>query len=435
MAIRISGRYKFASGNHGSVLRATVPSKLRPLRTRALGALRVQGRVTLRVRAEQAQERETTGSSDEETSKSSHSEDDRVNASIKKPFNIFRTFMTVEAGVKEAPRTTSSCFRLYGPEEWIGHRSSARYWRHVIGTPQSNVFKGILPPITVFTLLAAAFYTLQTYTGLNIKLPMSPFSLAVSPLSLLLVFRTNASYARWWEARTVLGGLINGSRDLIRQAVLWFKEEEKELTMQLVRYVNAFAVSLKLHLLTGAGGDRAQFRRQLEQYLKPKELEGALKSPSIPQHVLCMMTAVMKAANQRKACDGYAGQHILHQMDHTLTALTETLGKCERIMRTPIPLSYTRMTSRCLMLFLTLLPLGLMGDLSWRVIPAQAIISFLLLGIEEVGVQIEEPFSILGLDTLCGIVHSNTHSILADQAVFESVVSDLVQPQGATITA
>jgi predicted membrane chloride channel (bestrophin family) len=87
------------------------------------------------------------------------------------------------------------------------------------------------------------------------------------------------------------------------------------------------------------------------------------------------------------------------------------------------------------MLFLTLLPLGLMGDLSWRVIPAQAIISFLLLGIEEVGVQIEEPFSILGLDTLCGIVHSNTHSILADQAVFESVVSDLVQPQGATITA
>jgi predicted membrane chloride channel (bestrophin family) len=48
-------------------------------------------------------------------------------------------------------------------------------------------------------------------------------SLQVSPLSLLLVFRTNASYARWWEARTVLGGLINGSRDLIRQAVLWFK--------------------------------------------------------------------------------------------------------------------------------------------------------------------------------------------------------------------
>ena len=55
--------------------------------------------------------------------------------------------------------------------------------------------------------------------------------------------------------------------------IMHMQEEEKELTKQLVRYVNAFAVSLKLHLLTGAGGDRAQFRRQLEQYLKPKELE------------------------------------------------------------------------------------------------------------------------------------------------------------------
>jgi predicted membrane chloride channel (bestrophin family) len=48
-------------------------------------------------------------------------------------------------------------------------------------------------------------------------------SLQAAPLSLLLVFRTNASYARWWEARTVLGGLVNACRDLIRQAVLWLK--------------------------------------------------------------------------------------------------------------------------------------------------------------------------------------------------------------------
>ena len=109
MAVRIisreSGRYQFASGNHGSVRRATVPSKLRPLTAHTLRV-----RVTLRVRADglgRDNNGITTGSSvDEETLKSSHSEDARGNSS----FNIFRTFSTFEARIKETRRTTSNSF-------------------------------------------------------------------------------------------------------------------------------------------------------------------------------------------------------------------------------------------------------------------------------------------------------------------------------------
>ena len=114
MAVRIigreSGRYQFASGNHGSVRRATVPSKLRPLTAQTLRALRVQGRVTLRVRADglgRDNNGITMGSSvDEETLKSSHSEDARGNSS----FNIFGAFSTFEARIKETRRTTSNSF-------------------------------------------------------------------------------------------------------------------------------------------------------------------------------------------------------------------------------------------------------------------------------------------------------------------------------------
>lgn len=86
-----------------------------------------------------------------------------------------------------------------------------------------------------------------------------------------------------------------------------------------------------------------------------------------------------------------------------VNTLSDALGECERIFRTPIPLSYTRHTSRVLMVWLALLPLAMAPVAGWVTVPATALIATLLLGIEEIGIQLEEPFRTLPLGALCSV--------------------------------
>ena len=80
------------------------------------------------------------------------------------------------------------------------------------------------------------------------------------------------------------------------------------------------------------------------------------------------------------------------QMQENVTFFYDALGGCERLLRTPLPLSYTRHTSRFLTLWLALLPLAMWERFHWMVLPIVFSCSLLLLGIDEIGVQIEEPF-------------------------------------------
>jgi ion channel-forming bestrophin family protein len=77
------------------------------------------------------------------------------------------------------------------------------------------------------------------------------------------------------------------------------------------------------------------------------------------------------------------------------------LGGCERLLGTPIPLSYTRHTSRCLILWLATLPMALWPCMGWATVPAMFAMCFIFVGIDEIGVEIEEPFCILPLMPMC----------------------------------
>merc|ERR1711990_1363838 len=93
------------------------------------------------------------------------------------------------------------------------------------------------------------------------------------------------------------------------------------------------------------------------------------------------------------------------RFDTTLSVLCDDVGACERIFKSPIPLVYTRHTSRFVGVWLALIPIALWGvDPSWNhlaSIPASVLIGFFLLGIEELGLQIEEPFGVLPMEAFC----------------------------------
>jgi putative membrane protein len=295
---------------------------------------------------------------------------------------------------------------------WRKHRAASRYTRAILSVPQSYVINHVANPVLVLSLITAGLCALQQYVGPNaLSLPTSLFSLSAPSLGLLLVFRTNASYERWDGARKMIGLVKNRSEDLTRQICTRFPENRADLKEQFLRYLHAFFFSLKVHLRSGPGGfeDDGNVIQDLTPILKPQELELALKAPNRPAHMMHCMTQVVKAAG----LDGAA----LFCLDQNLTALADVLGGCERIRGTPIPLSYTRMTTRFLFVWLLLLPLAMSAEVMkltgniWLTIPAEAFIAFALLGVEEVAVQIEEPFTILPMEAYAENSRKNTGSI------------------------
>jgi ion channel-forming bestrophin family protein len=88
------------------------------------------------------------------------------------------------------------------------------------------------------------------------------------------------------------------------------------------------------------------------------------------------------------------------QMHQNLTTLHDILGGCERILRTPIPVAYTRHTSRFVIIWMTVLPYALWSKFNWATLIIAPLIGVLLLGINEIGIDVEEPFSLLPLEAL-----------------------------------
>lgn len=103
------------------------------------------------------------------------------------------------------------------------------------------------------------------------------------------------------------------------------------------------------------------------------------------------------------------------QIHDNLTKLHDLLGACERILRTPIPVAYTRHTTRCLILWLTVMPYALWGNLGWSTAVAAPLISFLLAGINEIGIDVEEPFSLLPLEAIADRARADCHEIVSMQ--------------------
>jgi len=300
-------------------------------------------------------------------------------------------------------------------ERWRRHRSGDRFYRNLATVTQSAVLRATLfsgiGGIAAFTVAVCAMHA--NFPEEAIKLPTSMFSLLAPFLGLLLVFRTNAAYERWDGARKMIGLVKNRSEDLIRQVVVRFPSARANLREQFLRYLQAFFFALKVHLRGGPGGfeDDQQLIADLSPILKPEELDILLKSTNRPAHTLHCMAQIATVAG----IDGGP----LFCLDQNLTVLADVLGGCERIRGTPIPLSYTRMTTRFLAFWLLLLPLAMapevlkLGADVWITLPAMVFISLVLLGIEEVGVQIEEPFTILPMEAYAENSRKNTAGIFA----------------------
>ncbi|KAI5065837.1 hypothetical protein GOP47_0018461 [Adiantum capillus-veneris] len=301
---------------------------------------------------------------------------------------------------------------IYDHGDWSRHRSNRRHSRHMLAIATSRVVAGLLPPVLKLTLVASA---VALYNLLNIMPSLGllhvsslPFQLAAPALALLLVFRTNASYGRFDEARKAWASIASRSRDMARQAVTFFRHPaDAALLQHLLHHLVAFAYCVKDHLTR-----EDDLQKELSEIVQMEEadLMAIINSPHRPNYVLQAMTHIIHSSHlsdMQKAV-----------LDSNLVSLQDNMSGCERIFTTPIPVSYTRLTSRILVIWHVLLPLALWDQCHWVTIPATFLSAAALFCIEEVGVLIEEPFSILPLATISNTIRSNVQTILNQHKEF-----------------
>eukprot|EP00884_Botryococcus_braunii_P014309 jgi/Botrbrau1/2287/Bobra.101_2s0110.1 len=338
---------------------------------------------------------------------------------------------TTDAYKEESRRFRRTVFMF---DEWAKHRSTARYWRHIAALFQSRIVWGLAEPLAAVLGLATFICVYEQAREVGIVpvdipsiliIPSAPFNLTSFALSLLLVFRTNTSYSRWNEARKIWGGMLNRTRDISRQCLTWFEPDEVALRAMLVRWVIAYPKAVMCHIRVD--NDLAT---ELKDTLLPEEIALVCSADHRPNFVLNVISELIKSS-RIPATEVY-------RMDENLTYFADVVGACERILKTPIPLSYTRHTSRFLVIWLAILPFTLYPSCKWATIPSAGLIAFLLLGIEEIGVQIEEPFSILPLEAICATSERNLKEMAAEadgirEFVSASVLSDkLIMAQAAS---
>jgi len=319
-------------------------------------------------------------------------------------------------------------------KDWVRHRSSERFIRNLLSIGSSGINQALSTELAVVTfvsifvvLLNVLFYKYQDFSGVfhpgllagveakAISLPVLPFSFASPALSLLLVFRTNTAYSRWNEARTLWGGLINTCRNVVRQSNTFFPDDPHHnmLKRRMATETSAFVKALR-NFLRGPPND-ATLRNELYELvdaglMSRVQADATMNASNRPMFCLSAMSATLRKAR----IDPIKSARI----DTSISILVDLTGANERIFKSPVPLVYSRLLARFLTVFLLMLPLALWGQLDgywnhWVTVPAEFIIAFFLFGIEEVGIQIEEPFSVLPLEAFCnGAIAATSEEML-----------------------
>ena len=239
-------------------------------------------------------------------------------------------------------------------------------------------------------------------------LPALPFQLSSPALGLLLVFRTNTVYMRWNAARLAWENIQNHCNNLARQGMAYLKPLDKD---EYTRRVVALAFIMQRHIRSDPG-EEERLHCKLESLLGVDEAQRLMASKTRPIQALSDISRIVR----RTQLDGSTRNRFDLQLDE----LNRALLTCEGLLRSPIPLVYTRHTERFLGLWTMLLPLALVRELgySFAVVPMSAMVGLFLFGIEEIGVQLEEPFSVLPIEDMVRRVEAHASHMLAHELAF-----------------
>lgn len=294
---------------------------------------------------------------------------------------------------------------VFDLDDWKRHRESSRYFRHMVTLPESGIFMALLPFILALmgeTAMIELWHVAEAAGSLG-PLPapphvhMTPFNITAFALSLLLVFRTNSGYGRFDEARKMWGLVVNRTRDFVSQSESYIAPTNPETAIEVALYTKGFVKCLMNHFR-----DDVDLPKELKSVgFTDSDIENVLASNHRPLFCIKVLRDLIEEGTTTGS-DGTGVVRVSERiaMDANVTSFGDQLGGCERLMRTPVPLFYYHHISRFITIWLATLPFGLVDEIHGAAIPVMGVVTFLLLAIDEVGVQVEEPFGVLPLEAI-----------------------------------
>lgn len=284
--------------------------------------------------------------------------------------------------------------------------------------PKQTQFRRMLRylgwPLVIFLVWDIAIvigYTLLNGDHADV-FPTLPWPLLGAALVLFLGFRNTSAYARWWEARTLWGSMVNTSRSFGR-GVLHFidgdtpgRQLQRRLIGRQIAYVHALRCALR----------RQPPWEEIAPFLTAAERQRLEGQTNLPNAILNGSAALLAEAARR----GLLGEMRHTALEARLVEMSNAQGGMERIKNTPLPRQYTFFPRFFAQVFCALLPIGLVDDLGFYTPLASGVVGFMILAMERIGADMQDPFentaNDVPLTAICRTIEIDLQQALGEQA-------------------
>ena len=259
-----------------------------------------------------------------------------------------------------------------------------------------------------------------------------PLALYGSAIGIIVGFRNNSAYARWWEARTLWGAIVNNSRSLGRQVVSTLSAGSgagdgragggglAKLAMRdgLVHYQIAFVHALRQQL---RGLDPLG---EIAGLIPAEELGRLRGEKNVSLALQQTMGAMLRESRQL----GWIDYHEWQSMDRNLDDLMDAQGGTERIKNTPMPKQYDFFPMLFVRIYCVMLPLGMVEQLGWFTPLGSTLVGFMFLALDKIGRDLEDPFDNqiydVPLTAITRTIEINLRQLLGETELPAAVVAE-----------
>ncbi len=269
------------------------------------------------------------------------------------------------------------------------------------GSITPKVIKNVLLAMAYAGVISVVHYFLPA-----VSLPTAMLEYAGLSLGLILVFRVNAGYDRWWEARKLWGNIINHSRNFTIVLMNYPNTSNKLLITKITNYITALPFLIKNNLREDHNLSQIKHLVDSELFLKLSE----------SKHKVNIMSSILadeiKLLRQNDALDSFA----FLKAEEKRELILDCHGACERILRTPMPYVMAIKSRRFIFLFLVFLPFTLI-NVSPMLNPLMTgLVAYAILSLDQIGIELQNPFSEknlshLPLNDICDSIEKNISEI------------------------
>jgi len=285
---------------------------------------------------------------------------------------------------------------IYNPKDW---------WKLILSFPKSDTFRIMLPGIVGIAVYTFAIvYTERELIHAQFNNTTTIHAMVGFVLSMLLVFRTNTAYDRWWEGRKAWGGFVNSSRNLAIKLSAIIKDADDRKRLKIL--IQNFISSSKSHLRSGVTKNDLIVS---DKY----PVEEILTAKHVPNYLMKKLVYELNGYLE----SGQISSTQMLMINSEIQSFSDNLGVCERIKKTPIPYSYSIFLKKIIFIYIASMPFGFAMEFGYWSIFIVSMLFYIFASIELIAEEIEDPFGYddndLPTDQISEVIKQDLDEIMA----------------------